>query len=189
MKITLLSLIAYILQEPLSYIFNLLCFVFKLMEETYCVTLSSCSFCDLMGLHLQVGMIAASFPFRQLLSIELNEDLASGALHKLRTSEFGKKSCPVSYRVGFLKVSYKQWASVTDWVNGLLLHQTFRLSTICTFSHLHPLSAPSRHTLFRPMHCCDLAVFLVITHIVDRFLQLYASVTVYYLSFSHFMRR
>lgn len=100
-------------QEPLSYIFNLLCFVFKLMEESYGVDISACRFCDCMGLHLQVGMIAASFPFRSLLSIELDEELASGALHKLRSSEFGKMSCPVSYEIGFFSVSW-----VTALIDG-----------------------------------------------------------------------
>ena len=75
------------------------------MEESYHVNLSACRFCDCMGLHLQVGIIAASFPFRSLLSIELDEELASGALQKLRTSRFGKKSCPVAYEVGFFQVS------------------------------------------------------------------------------------
>lgn len=79
------------------------------MEESYNVNLSACRFCDCMGLHLQVGIIAASFPFRSLLSIELDEELASGALQKMRTSQFGKKSCPVSYEVGFFKVSYVIW--------------------------------------------------------------------------------
>ena len=75
------------------------------MEETYGADIKNCRFCDLMGLHFQVGIIAASFPFRRLLSIELDEDLASEALEKLQTSEFGKMSCPVSYRVGFFRVS------------------------------------------------------------------------------------
>ena len=69
------------------------------MEESYHVNLSACRFCDCMGLHLQVGIIAASFPFRSLLSIELDEELASGALQKLRTSR------PVAYEVGFFQVS------------------------------------------------------------------------------------
>ena len=91
------------------------------MEESYGVDLSACRFCDCMGLHLQVGIIAASFPFRKLLSIELDDELASGALHKLTTSEFGKKSCPVSYEVGFFKVSIEAAMDMASMVIILIL--------------------------------------------------------------------
>lgn len=81
------------------------------MEESFNVNLSACRFCDLMGLHLQVGIIAASFPFRSLMSIELDEELASGAWTKWAASTFGKKSCPVAYEVGFFKVRGLQLSS------------------------------------------------------------------------------
>ena len=88
----------------MDYIFDLLCFTFKLLEISYGIDVCNCRFCDLMGLHLQVGIIAASFPFKRLLSFELDEDLASDALHRLRSSTFGDKSCPVTYEIGFFKV-------------------------------------------------------------------------------------
>jgi hypothetical protein len=89
-------------QFNLEWAFEVLCFTLKYLEETYSLHLNELIFCDCLGLGLQVAVIASTFSFQELITIEISEEDVNTTLDQIRNCSLNLS--PITIRIGRVQV-------------------------------------------------------------------------------------
>lgn len=82
--------------------FEVLCFSLKYIEETYDVKFHEMIFADCMGVGMQAAVIASTFNFAEVITIELCESEAQKTQRILKESTL--KLAPIDVRIGRVQV-------------------------------------------------------------------------------------
>ncbi len=87
----------------MEWSFEIICFSLKYLEETFNLCLEESIFCDCMGLGMQVALIASTFSFKELITIELSEEDVNLTLEALENSAITLP--PILVRIGRFHVT------------------------------------------------------------------------------------